>query len=550
MARHLTAVPVLLVCAAVGAQAPPGYKTYENKLQRVAFAYPTVYEEMPLPPTEQVSVAKFLLKKKPEELKRIDDAVFDAFKPQLEVFHFALPAPKTGAQPSAAEGEGAGDANGKPTTVREAMEAQSRVASWREFTERLGPWRLEEDPKKAGHFTMVFTGQWGLRGTMPTGTLVRKQEGSDVFGVWGVALSEYGKQMQAQVGKVAGTMRLAAEDSSEAAAAAIEKLYASGQFRAVDFRKQARGELAKGWKALDTENFLIVHHSKNEALIRRIARDIEAMRLVYLAAFPPTGAMDRLAIVRICRTKEEYHQYGGPPSSGGYWHPGNEELVFFDYSYTRKTLDDDERKRLGRAKLTDDDSLLVLYHEALHQYMHYAVGEFAPHDWFNEGFGDYFSGAVVGEATGRVLRIDPSPWRIHTAKDMCEHGVGFIPLAEILEAERAKFYHPARVRYFYAGAWSFVYFLKHSKEAAAHPQWSRLLPTYFEAMKAGYASEIAKVSGTPDLGQKTVAGAVARKAALQQALAGIDVAELQKVWRKWVVDMKDPWPSKRPKPAK
>ncbi len=553
---RLAVVSVLLASAHAGAQAPPGYKLYENKLQRVAFAYPTSYAEVPLPPTEQVTVAKFLLKKKPEELKRVDDRLFDAFKPQIEVFHFALPAATTGAQPTpgpSGEGSEAGESGGgagKPATLREAMEAESRVTSWKEFTERLQGWRLEEDAKKPGQFTMVFTGNWGGVGTLPTGWLVRKQEGSEVFGVYGVALTEYQKQIQGQVGKIAGTLKLAAEDSGDAAEAAIEKLYASGNFRAVEFRKKARAELARGWKALDTENFLIVHHSKNESLIRRIARDIEAMRLVYLEAFPPTGAMDRLAIVRICRTKEEYHQYGGPPGSGGYWHPGNEELVFFDYSYTMKTLDDDERKRLGRAKLTDDDSLLVLYHEALHQYIHYAVGEFAPHDWFNEGFGDYFSGAVVGESTGRVLRIDPSPWRIHTAKDMCEHGIGFIPLADILNAERAQFYHPQRIRFFYAGAWSFLYFLKNAKEVAAHPLWSKLLTTYFEAMKSGYAEEIAKVSGTPDLGQKTVAGALARKAALKKALDGIDVAELEKVWRKWVVEMKDPWPSKRPKNTK
>jgi hypothetical protein len=212
-----------------------------------------------------------------------------------------------------------------------------------------------------------------------------------------------------------------------------------------------------------------------------------------------------------------------------------------------KTLDDDERKRLGKAKLTDDDSLLVLYHEAFHQYIHYAVGEFSPHDWFNEGFGDYFSGAQVGDTTGRVLRIDPSPWRIHTAKDMCEHGVGFIPLKEILEAERAAFYHPQRVRYFYAGAWSFLFFLNQAKEAAAHPKWSKLLQTYFDAMKSSYAEEVARFGEQPSLEQKTIAGVKARKVAMAQALDGVDVPELERVWRKWVVDMKDPWPSKREK---
>ena len=257
--------------------------------------------------------------------------------------------------------------------------------------------------------------------------------------------------------------------------------------------------------------------------------------------------MDQVAVVRVCRTRDEYHQYGGPPSTGGYWHPGNEELVFFDYSYTMTQLDEDDRKAMGDRKLTSDDSLLVLYHEALHQYMHYAIGEFSPHYWFNEGYGDYFSGAVVGESSGRVLRVDPSPWRIHLAKDMCEFGEGFIALKDILEAERGAFYHPARARNYYAGAWSFVFFLKQSKEAAAHPLWSKLLQTYYDGVKSLYAAELAALGPAPNLEAKGQAGARARVAALKKALEGIDLAELEKVWRKWVVDMKDPWPSKRKK---
>ena len=91
--------------------------------------------------------------------------------------------------------------------------------------------------------------------------------------------------------------------------------------------EEARAALAKGWQAVDTENFLIVHHSKNEGLIRKIAREIEAMRTLYTQHFPAVATVDALSVVRVCRTKDEYHQYGGPPSSGGYWHPANEELV-------------------------------------------------------------------------------------------------------------------------------------------------------------------------------------------------------------------------------
>jgi hypothetical protein len=48
-----TLVAVCLAPAPAVAQAPPGYKTFENTLQRVTFFYPVVYQEVPLPPTER-----------------------------------------------------------------------------------------------------------------------------------------------------------------------------------------------------------------------------------------------------------------------------------------------------------------------------------------------------------------------------------------------------------------------------------------------------------------------------------------------------------------
>ncbi|MCB9885418.1 MAG: hypothetical protein H6838_07990 [Planctomycetes bacterium] len=532
-----------LVLAAVVAQAPPGFKTYENKLSELVFYYPVVYQEVPVPPTEQTLVARYVLKDKPRELKKVDDRVYKAVEPQLYFYNFELPQAVTGARPAdTAE-------DGKPTTVREAMEASSRVSSWEEFAKRFANWHLQEDAKNPGNFDMVFEGRWQIPDAKPVGRLVKLQEGNVIYGAYGFALSPYQKVFDRHFDKLAKGIELGdgADDASERASERIDRIYASGEYSAVELRKKARVEMARGWKAYDTPNYLIVHHSKNDGLIKRIGRDIEAMRSLYMELFPPTKPVDAVSIVRVCRTKEEYAQYGGPPGSGGYWHPGNEELVFYDYSYTMKTLDDDERKAMGKRKLTDDDSLLVLYHEAFHQYIFYAVGEFAPHDWFNEGYGDYFSGTDIGKSSGKVQGIDPSPWRIHLAKDMCEYGEGFVPLKEILNAERAVFYNRARIGFFYAGAWSFIYFLKQCPEVQSHPKWAALLQTYFDTAKAAYAEELAKLGENPDLSKKQVAQFMARKAALKAALDGVDLDELEKAWKKYVVEMKDPWPSQRKK---
>lgn len=527
-----------VLAAAASAQAPGGYKTYENKQAELTFFYPTAFGEVPLPPTEQVLVAKFVLRSVPLELKKVDARLLKAYASELLVFSFDQETPTTGVPEPQAAPSG-------PATVKEAMEAAGRVTSWQQFVERFAQWRLVPDPKKPDQFTL----QWQkppLAGVVPAGYLVRKQEGSTTFGVYGFTLEPYGKRFESQLLKVAGSLAIADEERSAEAAQRIERLYQDGKYRGVEARKQARAALARGWKALDTENYLIVHHSKNEALMKRIGREIEAMRAFYAALFPATGAMDVVNVVRVCRTRDEYHQYGGPPNTGGYWHPGNEELVFYDYSYTQRTLTDDERKAMGKRRLTNDDSLLVLYHEAFHQYIHYAIGEFSPHDWFNEGYGDYFSGAALSDSTSRVLRIDPSPWRIHLAKDQCEFDEGFVPLDKLLRAERQEFYGP-RIGHYYAAAWSFVYFLKNSKEVAAHPQWSKLLDVYFAEVKSAYQAGLAELGANADLGQKQVAGWDARKHAIDTALAGIDLAALETQWRKWVVDLHDPWPGQRKK---
>ena len=513
---------VLWLVGALTAQAPPGFKTYENKLAKLSFWYPTAYKEVPLQPTEQVLVAKFVLEKTPRELQKLDERIIKQANMQVSIFLF-----ETGSAPLTAGGEG-GETSG-PSTVREAMEQRSRVTSWEQFEKRLG-WPLTADPKEDGVFQMES--RQLTRSITMVGRLVRKQVGSKIFGVYAHTIEPHGKKLDKIVDTVAKSLELADLDASaDAASDRIDRIYQKSELSALEWRKQVRRKLAKGWHAVDTDNYLIVHHTKNQGLIKTIARDIEAMRLFYMDLFPPTGVVDKVSVLRLCETKEEYHQYGGPANSGGFWHPGNEELVLFDYSYTQRTMSEEEKERMGGRKLSSKDSMLVLRHEAFHQYIFYAIGEFSPHDWFNEGYGDYFSGAVVHPNTGRVRHIDPSSWRIHRAKDMCEFGKGFLPLEKILKAERAEFYNRSRVGDYYAGAWSFIYFLKESKEAQQHPQWSQMLPTYFGAVKQHYADELKQFGDKPDLGNKQVAGFNARKQALAKTLEGIDLPELEKVWR-------------------
>ncbi|MGK0264078.1 MAG: hypothetical protein ACI8UD_002735, partial [Planctomycetota bacterium] len=243
MAIRATAL-VLLIAATALAQAPPGFKTYENKLSKLTFWYPTAYKEVPLPPTEQVLVAKFVLKKTPRELRKLDERVVNAANMQVSIFLF-----DTVTAPVTAGGEG-GEERG-PSTVREAMENRSRVTSWKQFEKRLG-WPVSADANNKDAFKMGprrFTSEHSM-----FGRLVRKRVGGKVFGVYGHTIEPHKAKLNKIIDTVAKSLKLRDLGVSTAAATSrIDRIYRKSKYGSIEWRKQIRSRLAKGWKAVDTD---------------------------------------------------------------------------------------------------------------------------------------------------------------------------------------------------------------------------------------------------------------------------------------------------------
>ena len=339
------------------------------------------------------------------------------------------------------------------------------------------------------------------------------------------------KDAQAEFRKVAKSIVFRDAGANDATA----KIYSGEQAAVRPVPDRVRKALAKGWKAVDTENFIVVYHTDNEKLINKIARDLEAIRPMYVDLFPPVKPVETVSIVRVCKNQDEYLAYGGPPGSGGYWHPGNEELVFYDYAQTELEAD----KKKGR-RLTDKDSFLVLYHEAFHQYIHYAVGQVAPHYWFNEGHGDYFSGAIIPQYGTRVTAVGPSRWRITRAKwrsirnwrrrDRSRRP--WIPIEKIVKAPREEYYGPLCGAH-YMGGWALVYFLREAPEAKKHPKWSKIIPTYFDTLKSE-TKALGIAPGRP--------GPRAATRAFNAAFEGVDLHELDAAVKSFIQKLKHPWP--------
>jgi len=308
----------------------------------------------------------------------------------------------------------------------------------------------------------------------------------------------------------------------EPTAAAEEKKWARyyqfhPEFRNGALRTELRARLLDGWKWEDTPNFVYLMSTDKAALMRDVQKKLEGIRRHFLELFPPVAEITAVSTVRVCRDKDEYLEYGGPARSAGYWNPLAKELVFFENG--------------------KEDTRIVLYHEAFHQYVYHAVGEVNPHPWFNEGYGDYFSGAEFN-THGDVLRIRPNPWRVEAARFFLDQAP---PWKELIRMDQAEFM--ARAEVHYPISWSIVYFLEESKAVAAEPAWAKILPTYYSTLKRAFTRQreaLAAAGRAADPAALKEASATAREEAVAAAFEGVYLHEIEPAWRAFVATLTPP----------
>lgn len=226
-------------------------------------------------------------------------------------------------------------------------------------------------------------------------------------------------------------------------------------------RKVARenAERVPGWWYEETENYFVLTNApkKKQAVIDGIKMRLEAIRTQYEKDFPPAKPIEAISIVRVCDDRQTYMNYGGSPGTAGYWYSLAKELVFY--------LEGEK-----------NNIWAVLQHEAFHQYIYYACGEISPHSWYNEGFGDYYSGAKIQER--KVLGIDPFRWREDLIKEHARKKT-HVPWKDMIRYTQQQYYSTSDLCY--AQGWSMIYFLKKGL-AEGHP-WGSILPTYLKVIQ-------------------------------------------------------------------
>ncbi len=299
-------------------------------------------------------------------------------------------------------------------------------------------------------------------------------------------------------------------------------------------RMELEADVAKlggEWKLYDTPRYFILSNNDDRMFISELKERLEAIRDIYEKDYPyekileireagkglRTGQdkevettkdpkepeidpreLSKTSLVRVCKNQEQYHSYGGPGGSAGYWNSSSRELVIYD-----------DRAGGGRG-----DTWAVLNHEAFHQYIFYFYGNIAPHSWYNEGTGDFYSGYQYGK--NKRFTLEKFSWR----KDLIAQSVKdgkFVPLETFVKMSQREYYssqaeHGTDIGIHYAQGWSFIYFLrtgKQKKAAGWDPAWESILDTYFRTLGA-----------TGDLEQ-----------AVNQAFQGVDWAKLTEAWK-------------------
>lgn len=528
-AAHASTEPSANPAPAEPAPLQGGYTTEKHPELGLSFQRARDYEQIPTQPDEQFIVMHFgeKIPEKPKPKKAHRPEMFLLwidFVPDVAGESPTTGVPK-GAEPGGGEA-GGGPSGGESASSPKAPTEKPKppINSLARWLEREMPdWKLgkpvegkERDGYAASEYTLV-----PIRGShgRATGWVYAWKNPRRTVALLGLCSDEELKDQVKIWRTSAEHMRIT--EPEEQSTESLERHYARLTLADPEFRIGVRKKLVRGWKAEDTEHFIVVFDTPDQPLMRKILRDIELLRVEYMKLFPPAGEMNAVSTVRVCKSRDEYFSYGGPPRTAGFWNRETEELVLYD----AEQIDRNHQR-------SETNTFIALYHEAFHQFIHYSAGELPPHSWFNEGHGDFFSGATVRD--GKVRAIGPNPWRVNVIKYVVmvkQH----VPWKDMIRYEQQQYY--ANPDVCYAQGWSMIYFLRTSKEVARKPEWARILPSYFDALKVAWADELHELEAQgkkDDKASRAQAGLKARLRAVDEAFAGVDLDEIEQAWLAFV----------------
>lgn len=313
--------------------------------------------------------------------------------------------------------------------------------------------------------------------------------------------------------------------------------------------KEFKASCPPGWNVYLPKDFkkYIFYYNCEQADLNAVIVRLKLIRPQFEKYFPPVipkFTAEAAPIVRVCKDQRDFVTYSGMSEGvGGYWSPGQGELVVFKKS-----------EYFGTMK---DLFFEILQHEGFHQYIHYACGTVDPCITFNEGPAEFF-GAFEPGPGGMVPTLD-NAMRKPVIKGAVNSG-GHVPLKTILYYSQSEYYSNAMTCY--AEGWALVSFLMMGRKTGGanfKKEWEEIIPKYFNYLQGEVKKEYEKVSGkvtgegsgkegeggdAPKPGGDDREGlgkldspkkrANLMKLAMDYALEGIDMDALEEAWKLWV----------------
>lgn len=218
----------------------------------------------------------------------------------------------------------------------------------------------------------------------------------------------------------------------------------------LDTRKRVINDIEnlKDWWYVETKNYVIKSNLTydNRALALLIQKDIEIMRKAYEAFFPPAKEIDEVSVVTVFKSHEEYLKYIPPDLgwSGGVWLPNRKELVISsNYPDNRK--------------VSNEEILPIVYHEAFHQYLFYAFDYATFPMWYNEGHAMLFEASKI-DRSRKTLVVLENDKRIKSLESLIKNNM--LRLEEVMLLSHEEFYQEENLERNYTISWALVYFFR------------------------------------------------------------------------------------------
>jgi hypothetical protein len=423
--------------------------------------------------------------------------------------------------------------------ARKLQHADRDIVEW--MKNNISLLSADGEPKSL-EINKVAAQEYWFSGKTPSGFDVKlyamvyhlKPDVDVAFALWGPGKPDRWMRFETPAKEMARSFRAVDVKSSTAAAA-------SGASLRDRTRAKLQSDILKtpGWKLYETDHYFIVSNNDDKDFIEELRGRLEAVHGLYEADYPPAKAQElrdlaaknktgsgkdaagsppkegdppkeasgdkdekasqdgdlrkflddgvdplersRCSVVRVCKDVDAYHSYGGPEHTAGYWNPVEQELVLYD-----------ARKVGGKS-----DTWATMNHEAFHQYIFYFYGNIAPHPWYNEGTGDFYSGY---EYRNKKFTLRKFIWRTGTIQEAIQKTNAdknlpnkppphYFPLREFVQLSKAEYYGKNRLDIDpgrnYAQGWSFIYFLRTGKAGGAKnwdPKWDAILDTYLRTL--------------------------------------------------------------------